>query len=44
VASKKEMLGGKDFDHKLTEHFAKEFQRKHKASLSDNKKALSKLR
>jgi heat shock protein 1/8 len=37
-------LGGEDFDTRLVEHFMKEFKRKHKFDISDNKKALRRLR
>merc|ERR1711963_1269982 len=37
-------LGGEDFDNRLVEHFAKEFQRKHKKDITGNKRALRRLR
>ena len=37
-------LGGEDFDTRMVEHFMSEFKKKHKVDLSDNKKALRKLR
>jgi len=37
-------LGGEDFDNRMVEHFAKEFQRKHKKDISGNKRALRRLR
>merc|ERR1712007_290535 len=37
-------LGGEDFDNRMVEHFAKEFQRKHKKDLRGNKRALRRLR
>merc|ERR1712054_328838 len=37
-------LGGEDFDNRLVEHFIKEFQRKHKKDISQNKRALRRLR
>lgn len=37
-------LGGEDFDTKLVEHFAEEFKRKHKKDITDNKRALRRLR
>ncbi len=33
-------LGGEDFDHVLVEHFAAEFQRKHKKDLKTSARAL----
>jgi len=42
--SSSEKMGGKAYDQKLTEHFAKEFERKNKAEIRSNAKALSKLR
>jgi heat shock protein 1/8 len=44
VKAEQHKIGGKDFDHKLMEHFAKEFKRKTKADLDGNHKALLKLR
>ena len=37
-------LGGEDFDTILVEHFAEEFRKKHKQDISENKKALRRLR
>jgi len=37
-------LGGEDFDNRLVDHFAKEFLRKHKKDLRENKRALRRLR
>jgi L1 cell adhesion molecule like protein len=37
-------LGGSDIDNRLVEHFAKEFQRKHKQDLTQNPRALKRLR
>merc|ERR1711944_96126 len=37
-------LGGEDFDNRMVEHFAMEFQRKHKKDLRGNKRALRRLR
>jgi len=37
-------LGGSDFDHLITQHFISEFKRKHKIDISDNKKAVRRLR
>ncbi|XP_067932354.1 heat shock protein 70 B2-like [Watersipora subatra] len=37
-------LGGEDFDNRLVEHFAKEFERKHKKDLRKNARALRRLR
>jgi len=37
-------LGGEDFDNRMVEHFAKEFQRKHKKDITGNKRALRRLR
>jgi len=37
-------LGGEDFDTILVEYFAEEFKRKHKKDLTDNKRALRRLR
>jgi|UniRef100_A0A6C0DZF7 L1 cell adhesion molecule like protein len=37
-------LGGEDFDTRLVEYFAEEFKRKHKKDLSENKRALRRLR
>ena len=44
IYSTSEKIGGKHYDQKLTEHFAKEFKRKTKADIDNNQKALSKLR
>jgi len=37
-------LGGEDFDNRIVEHFIKEFQRKHKKDISQNKRAIRRLR
>jgi heat shock protein 1/8 len=37
-------LGGEDFDTKMVEYFIEEFKRKHKKDMSDNKRALRRLR
>jgi L1 cell adhesion molecule like protein len=37
-------LGGEDFDTILVEHFAEEFRKKHRQDISENKKALRRLR
>ena len=37
-------LGGEDIDHALVEHFAKEFQRKHKKDLRGNARAIKRLK
>lgn len=37
-------LGGEDFDERLVNHFAKEFQRKYKKDLTNNARALRRLR
>jgi L1 cell adhesion molecule like protein len=37
-------LGGSDMDNKLVEHFISEFKRKHKKDLSDNSRALKRLK
>jgi len=37
-------LGGEDFDNRLVNHFAQEFQRKHKKDLTKNKRSLRRLR
>jgi heat shock protein 1/8 len=37
-------LGGEDFDNYLVEHFKKEFNRKHKKDISDNPRAIRRLR
>jgi L1 cell adhesion molecule like protein len=37
-------LGGEDFDTRMVEHFAEEFQRKHKRDIRDNKRSLRRLR
>ncbi len=37
-------LGGEDFDTRLVHHFSQEFKRKHKKDLSENKRALRRLR
>ena len=37
-------LGGEDFDTKLVEHFTEEFKRKHNKDITNNKRALRRLR
>ncbi|XP_021716027.1 heat shock cognate 70 kDa protein-like [Chenopodium quinoa] len=37
-------LGGSDFNNKMMSHFVAEFKRKHKRDISENSKALGKLR
>jgi heat shock 70kDa protein 1/2/6/8 len=37
-------LGGEDFDTRLVQHFCQEFKRKHKKDLSENKRAVRRLR
>jgi heat shock 70kDa protein 1/2/6/8 len=37
-------LGGEDFDNRMVEHFAQEFKRKFRKDLSDNQRALRRLR
>merc|ERR1712008_464032 len=37
-------LGGEDFDNRLVDHFVNEFQRKHKKDISQNKRAIRRLR
>ncbi|XP_074272595.1 heat shock cognate 70 kDa protein 2-like isoform X2 [Silene latifolia] len=37
-------LGGRDFDNRLVDHFAAEFQRKHNKDVTGNPKAMSRLR
>merc|ERR1711920_651929 len=37
-------LGGEDFDNRSVDHFIKEFLRKHKKDISQNKRALRRLR
>merc|ERR1711988_620331 len=37
-------LGGEDFDNRLVAHFQQEFKRKHKKDITDNKRALRRLR
>merc|ERR1712012_735590 len=37
-------LGGEDFDNRLVDHFIKEFRRKHKKDISQNKRAIRRLR
>ena len=37
-------LGGEDFDNLLVQHFIQEFKRKHKFDITDNKRALRRLR
>merc|ERR1712095_14553 len=37
-------LGGEDFDNRMVDHFLKEFQRKHKKDMTQNKRAVRRLR
>ena len=37
-------LGGEDFDTRLVQHFVQDFKRKHKKDLSENKRAISRLK
>jgi len=37
-------LGGEDFDHRLLEHFKEDFKRKHKKDISDDARAVRRLR
>ena len=37
-------LGGEDFDNRVVDHFIKEFKRKHHLDISNNKRALRRLR
>ena len=37
-------LGGEDFDTRLVHHFSQDFKRKHKKDLSENKRAISRLK
>ncbi|KAI9137378.1 heat shock protein Hsp70-3 [Paraphysoderma sedebokerense] len=37
-------LGGEDFDNSLVKHFTEEFKRKHKKDISDDKRAVRRLR
>lgn len=37
-------LGGEDFDNRMVTHFVQEFKRKHKKDISDNPRALRRLR
>nr|AEP26350.1 heat shock protein 70 [Sinonovacula constricta]QCV57272.1 heat shock protein 70 [Sinonovacula constricta] len=37
-------LGGEDFDNRMVNHFIQEFKRKHKKDMSDNKRAVRRLR
>merc|ERR1711963_737343 len=37
-------LGGEDFDNRLVDHFVTEFKRKHKKDISQNKRAIRRLR
>merc|ERR1711876_172676 len=37
-------LGGEDFDNRLVDHFVNEFKRKHKKDISQNKRAIRRLR
>ena len=37
-------LGGEDFDNRLVHHFAQEFKRKHKQDITNNKRAMRRLK
>lgn len=37
-------LGGEDFDNRMVEHFTKEFKRKYKKDIGDNKRSIRRLR
>ncbi|BFZ06228.1 hypothetical protein BsWGS_09267 [Bradybaena similaris] len=37
-------LGGEDFDNRMVNHFVQEFKRKHKKDITDNKRALRRVR
>merc|ERR1711876_154975 len=37
-------LGGEDFDNRMVDHFVNEFKRKHKKDISQNKRAIRRLR
>ncbi|XP_045207363.1 heat shock cognate 71 kDa protein [Mercenaria mercenaria] len=37
-------LGGEDFDNRMVNHFIQEFKRKHKKDMSENKRAVRRLR
>uniref|UniRef100_A0A0B6ZWS4 Heat shock protein 70 n=1 Tax=Arion vulgaris TaxID=1028688 RepID=A0A0B6ZWS4_9EUPU len=37
-------LGGEDFDNRMVNHFVQEFKRKHKKDISENKRAIRRLR
>ncbi len=37
-------LGGEDFDNRLVQHFVQEFKRKNKIDISDNKRAMRRLK
>jgi len=37
-------LGGEDFDQRMVNHFIQEFKRKHKKDITDNKRAVRRLR
>ncbi|KAL1778403.1 heat shock 70 [Sigmodon hispidus] len=37
-------LGGEDFDNRMVNHFTAEFKRKHKKDISENKRAIRRLR
>ena len=37
-------LGGEDFDNRLVQHFVQEFKRKHKMDISQNKRAMTRLK
>ena len=37
-------LGGEDFDNRLVQHFIQEFKRKHKQDITNNKRAIRRLK
>ncbi len=37
-------LGGEDFDHNMVQHFIKEFKKRHRKDISDNARAIRRLR
>ena len=37
-------LGGEDFDNRMVNHFVQDFKRKHKKDISENKRAVRRLR
>ena len=37
-------LGGEDFDNRMVDYFKQEFKKKHKKDISDNKRAMCRLR